>query len=455
LATNSTIAAIATPSGRGGVGIIRLSGSRQHIETIANAILGHLPLPRKASYQPFLDAQQQVLDDGIALYFPAPHSFTGEDVLELQGHGGRIVLDMLMKRCLGLGAHLAKPGEFSERAFHNNKLDLAQAEAIADLIDSSSEQAARSAVRSLQGEFSAKVNELLEALTHLRMYVEAALDFPDEEIDFLADKSVLDKLQTIQQQLKTLAKNAKQGSLLRDGMHLVIAGRPNAGKSSLLNALAGQETAIVTNIAGTTRDVLRESINLDGMPLHIIDTAGLHDSDDPVEKIGIQRAWEEIHKADLIILLMDSTIGFAKAEHNILDKMPTQIPVLHVFNKIDQATADPQPPQYDKNNATENSLFISAKYGQGIDALKQTLKQQMGYQPENESTFIARRRHLHALQETQQAVDDAEIQLTHYHAGELMAEELRIAQEALGKITGTFTADDLLGEIFSSFCIGK
>ncbi len=448
--TNNTIAAIATPSGRGGVGIVRLSGSRTNIETIANAILGHLPPPRKASYQPFLDAQQQVLDDGIALYFPAPHSFTGEDVLELQGHGGRIVLDMLIKRYLELGAQPAKPGEFSERAFHNDKLDLAQAEAIADLIDSSSEQAARSAVRSLQGEFSAKVNELLEALIQLRMYVEAALDFPDEEIDFLADQSVLGKLQTIQQQLKTLAKNAKQGSLLRDGMHLVIAGRPNAGKSSLLNALAGQETAIVTDIAGTTRDVLRESINLDGMPLHIIDTAGLHDSDDPVEQIGIQRAWEEIHKADLIILLMDSSIGFAKEEQDILNQMPTQIPVLQVFNKIDQAIAD-------KNNDINNkeSLFISAKYGQGIDSLKQALKQQVDYQPESESTFIARRRHLHALQETQQAVDHAEIQLTRYHAGELMAEELRIAQEALGKITGTFTADDLLGEIFSSFCIGK
>jgi tRNA modification GTPase len=355
---------------------------------------------------------------------------------------------MLMRRCLALGAQPAKPGEFSERAFHNDKLDLAQAEAIADLIDSSSEQAARSAVRSLQGEFSAKVNELLEALVQLRMYVEAALDFPDEEIDFLADQSVLDKLQTIQQQLKTLAKNAKQGSLLRDGMHLVIAGRPNAGKSSLLNALAGQETAIVTSIAGTTRDVLRESINLDGMPLHIIDTAGLHDSDDPVEQIGIQRAWEEIHKADLIILLMDSSIGFAKEEQDILNQMPTQIPVLHVFNKIDQASTN-----NDTNN--ESNLFISAKYGQGIDTLKQALKQQMDYQPESESTFIARRRHLHALQETQQAVDHAEIQLTRYQAGELMAEELRIAQEALGKITGTFTADDLLGEIFSSFCIGK
>lgn len=447
MAANNTIVAIATPSGRGGVGIVRLSGAQQHIESMAHAILGHLPSPRKASYQPFLDAQQQILDDGIALYFPAPHSFTGEHVLELQGHGGRVILDMVVKRCLELGAQPAKPGEFSERAFHNDKLDLAQAEAIADLIDSSSEQAARSAVRSLQGEFSAKVNQLLEALTHLRMYVEAALDFPDEEIDFLADASVLTKLQAIQQQLATLTQSAKQGSLLRDGMHLVIAGRPNAGKSSLLNALAEQETAIVTDIAGTTRDVLRESINLDGMPLHIIDTAGLRDSNDPVEKIGIQRAWDEIHKADLIILLIDNTIGFANIEQAILDQLPKHIPVLHVFNKIDRAT----------NNTInkKNKLFISAKYGHGIHTLKNALKKQMDYHPENESTFIARRRHLHALKETQDAVDQAEIQLTHYQAGELMAEELRIAQEALGKITGTFTADDLLGEIFSSFCIGK
>lgn len=447
MTTNSTIVAIATPSGRGGVGIVRLSGAQQHIESMAHAILGHLPSPRKASYQPFLDAQQQILDDGIALYFPAPHSFTGEHVLELQGHGGRVILDMVVRRCLELGAEPAKPGEFSERAFHNDKLDLAQAEAIADLIDSSSEQAARSAVRSLQGEFSAKVNQLLEALTHLRMYVEAALDFPDEEIDFLADKSVLSKLQAIQQQLTTLTQNAKQGSLLRDGMHLVIAGRPNAGKSSLLNALAGQETAIVTDIAGTTRDVLRESINLDGMPLHIIDTAGLRDSDDPVEQIGIQRAWDEIHKADLIILLIDHTIGFTNIEQGILDQLPKHIPVLPVFNKIDQATGDTM--------NKKNKLFISAKYGHGIDTLKNALKKQMDYHPESESTFIARRRHLHALKETQDAVDQAEIQLTHYYAGELMAEDLRIAQEALGKITGTFTADDLLGEIFSSFCIGK
>lgn len=443
----STIAAVATPPGRGGVGIVRVSGSQQAITAIAQAILGRLPPPRKATYQPFLDANQQVLDDGIALYFPAPHSFTGEDVLELQGHGGRVVLDMIMKRCLELGAEMAKPGEFSERAFLNDKLDLAQAEAISDLIDSSSEQAARSAIRSLQGEFSAKVNNLLEAMIHLRMYVEAALDFPDEEIDFLADKSVFNKLLAIQQALKALTQTAKQGSLLRDGMHLVIAGRPNAGKSSLLNALAGQSAAIVTEIAGTTRDVLRESINLDGMPLHIVDTAGLRESDDPVEKIGIQRAWEEIEKADLIILLIDSTTGFAEEEQAILDQLPEGVPMLQVFNKIDRGT--------EKKNSDDDSLYISAKYGEGIEELKQALKQRMGYQPEAESTFIARRRHLHALDETKEAVDRAEIQLKKFNAGELMAEELRIAQEALGRITGVLTADDLLGEIFNSFCIGK
>lgn len=445
--TSSTIAAVATPPGRGGVGIVRVSGSQKAISNIAQAIIGHLPPPRKATYQPFLDANQHVLDDGIALYFPAPHSFTGEDVLELQGHGGRVVLDMIMKRCLELGAEMAKPGEFSERAFLNDKLDLAQAEAISDLIDSSSEQAARSAIRSLQGEFSAKVNNLLEAMIHLRMYVEAALDFPDEEIDFLADKSVFNKLLTIQQELKALTQTAKQGSLLRDGMHLVIAGRPNAGKSSLLNALAGQSTAIVTEIAGTTRDVLRESINLDGMPLHIVDTAGLRESNDPVEKIGIQRAWEEIEKADLIILLIDSTTGFAEEEQAILDQLPKDAPMLQVFNKIDQST--------ERQNSDTDSLYISAKYGEGIEELKQALKQRMGYQSEAESTFIARRRHLHALDETKEAVDRAEIQLKEFNAGELMAEELRIAQEALGRITGAFTADDLLGEIFSSFCIGK
>ena len=443
----STIAAIATPTGRGGVGIIRVSGHKA--SEIAQAILGisEPPQPRNALYTPFLDENQQVIDDGIALYFPAPHSFTGEDVLELQGHGGQVVLDMMMRRCIELGATMAKPGEFSERAFLNDKLDLAQAEAISDLIDSSSEQAARSAVRSLQGEFSTKVNELLQQLIYLRMYVEAALDFPDEEIDFLADNRVVDKLTIIKKQLNKLSSTTKQGSLLRDGMHLVIAGRPNAGKSSLLNALAEQNSAIVTEIAGTTRDVLRESINLDGMPLHIVDTAGLRESDDPVEQIGIERAWQEIEKADLILLLMDAQTGLGKEEQKILAQMPPHLPVLKVFNKVDLLESNP--------SLGDDVIRISAKFKTGIDELREQLKQRMGYHADGESTFIARRRHLQALELTEEAVERGEVQLKEFNAGELLAEELRMAQESLGQITGEFTPDDLLGEIFSSFCIGK
>lgn len=440
-----TIAAVATPPGRGGVGIIRISGKQ--VPELATAILGALPSPRKASHRLFKAADGTPLDDGIALYFPAPHSFTGEDVLELQGHGGTVVLDMLLKRCVELGARLARPGEFSERAFLNDKLDLAQAEAIADLIDSGSEQAARSALRSLQGEFSSAVNTLLTGLVELRVYVEAALDFPDEEIDFLADNEVTRRLDSIKQQLHSIFQKARQGSLLRDGMHLVIVGRPNAGKSSLLNALAGQETAIVTDIAGTTRDVLRERINLDGMPLHIVDTAGLRDSDDPVEKIGIERAWKEIGRADLILLLVDDTRHEEPENAEILARLPPHLPRITVHNKIDLSGK-----QAGKQG---EHIYISAKHDQGIEALRAELKTRMGYQGEAEDTFIARRRHLQALENTQAAVGRAEYQLREFNAGELMAEELRVAQDALGQITGRFSPDDLLGEIFSSFCIGK
>ncbi len=440
-----TIAAVATPPGRGGVGIIRISG--QQVTELAASILGSLPSPRKAVHRLFKAADGTPLDDGIALYFPAPHSFTGEDVLELQGHGGTVVLDMLLKRCLALGARMARPGEFSERAFLNDKLDLAQAEAIADLIDSGSEQAARSALRSLQGEFSTAVNTLLIGLIELRVYVEAALDFPDEEIDFLADAAVTRRLEAIKQQLHTIFLKARQGSLLRDGMHLVIVGRPNAGKSSLLNALAGQETAIVTEIAGTTRDVLRERINLDGMPLHIVDTAGLRDSDDPVEKIGIERAWAEMAKADLILLLVDDTRHDEPENAEILARLPSHLPRITVHNKVDLSGKSP--------GKQGEHLYISAKQSLGIEALRAELKTRMGYQGEAEDTFIARRRHLQALEDTQAAVDRAEFQLREFNAGELMAEELRLAQDALGQITGRFTPDDLLGEIFSNFCIGK
>ena len=441
--TNDTIAAIATPLGRGGVGIIRLSGPS--VRSIAEGILGSLPRPRTATHRPFLSVNQQTLDDGIALYFPAPHSFTGEDILELQGHGGRVVLDTVLKRCIELGARLARPGEFSERAFLNGKLDLAQAEAIVDLIDASSEQAARSALRSLQGDFSQAVDKLLTTLIELRIYVEAALDFPEEEIDFLADGVVAGRLAQLQQSLHALMQKAQQGSLLRDGMHLVIIGRPNAGKSSLLNALAGQETALVTPIAGTTRDVLREQINLDGMPLHIVDTAGLRDSEDLVEQLGIERAWQEVDKADLILLLVDDTALLETSD--IIQRLPPAIPRLVVHNKIDLSgkTAGQQGEQ----------LYISVKQNLGLDVLREALKARMGFQGEHEGVFMARRRHLQALTETQQALEAASIQLNTFQAGELMAEELRVAQEALGQITGKFTPDDLLGEIFSSFCIGK
>jgi len=442
--TIDTIAAIATPSGRGGVGIIRISGPS--VRDMAVDILGSLPPPFKASHRLFKDADQETLDDGVAIFFPSPNSFTGEDVLELQGHGGQIVLDMVLKRCLELGSRIAKPGEFSERAFLNDKLDLTQAEAIADLIDSGSEQAARSALRSLQGEFSSSIDSLLIKMIEMRVYVEAALDFPEEEIDFLADKKVLERLQAIKDQLTEITYKAKQGSLLRSGLNLVIIGEPNAGKSSLLNALSGNDTAIVTDIAGTTRDVLHESINLDGMPLHLVDTAGLRESDDPVEKIGIERAWKAVEKADIALLLLGDTHLSTKSDE-IVKKLPDSLPLLIVQNKIDLNSKDA--------GKDGDMINISAKYILGIDILKEELKQRMGYQNNNEGIFIARRRHLQALERTQEFVDNAEMQLTEFNAGELMAEELRLAQDELSQITGKFTSDDLLGEIFSSFCIGK
>lgn len=439
-----TIAAIATPAGRGGVGIIRVSGPK--VTHIAEHILGKLPQPYKASHRLFKDEQQETLDDGVAIYFPAPNSFTGENVLELQGHGGHIVLDMLMERCLELGARVARPGEFSERAFLNDKLDLTQAEAIADLIDSGSEQAARSALRSLQGDFSKAINSLLIKMIEMRVYVEAALDFPEEEIDFLADENVMIRLNAIKQQLSDITLKATQGSLLRNGLNLVIIGEPNAGKSSLLNVLSGNDSAIVTDIAGTTRDVLHESINLDGMPLHLVDTAGLRESDDVVEKIGIERAWQAIAKADIAVLLLGETHTVTSSE-KIINKLPEALPLLVVQNKIDLSKEDA--------GKRDGKIYISAKDNIGIDVLKEDLKQRMGYQNNNEDIFIARRRHLRALENTRQLVNNAEIQLVEFNAGELMAEELRLAQDELGQITGKFTSDDLLGEIFSSFCIGK
>lgn len=451
--TAETIAAQATPPGRGGVGIIRVSGPK--VQTIAKSLLGELPKPRHATYALFRAADGQMLDQGLALFFANPNSFTGEDVLELHGHGGPVVMDCLLKRVLELGARLAKPGEFSERAFLNNKLDLAQAEAIADLIDAASEQAARSAIRSLQGEFSKKINDLQESLTHLRIYVEAAIDFPEEEIDFLADSTVTHDLDKILWQLQLILTSAKQGNILREGMNIVIAGRPNAGKSSLLNCLTGRESAIVTPIAGTTRDVLREYIHIDGMPLHIIDTAGLRVSSDIVEQQGINRAWQEIEKADRVLLVVDATkdteVNIQQLWQEFSKEWPANLKATVVYNKVDLTAEQPSFEQI--QNLTV--IKLSAKTGQGIDLLKQHLKTIMGFNASGEGIMSARRRHLEALQRAKQVLLDGQSQLQNQRAGELLAEDLRQAQLALSEITGEFSADDLLGKIFSSFCIGK
>lgn len=449
-----TIVAQATAPGRGGIGILRVSGPLA--TKVAQAILGKCPKPRMADYLPFKDADGTILDQGIALYFKSPNSFTGEDVLELQGHGGQVVLDLLLKRILQIdGIRLARPGEFSEQAFLNDKLDLAQAEAIADLIYATSEQAVRSALKSLQGEFSKKVNELVDSVIYLRTYVEASIDFPDEEIDFLADGKIEANLRGIINQLEDVRSEAKQGSILREGMKVVIAGRPNAGKSSLLNALAGHEAAIVTDIAGTTRDVLREHIHIDGMPLHIIDTAGLRNATDEVERIGISRAWTEIEQADRIILMLDSSdpesADLSKVRSEFLAKLPSTLPVTIVRNKIDlngeQASESEQ--------GGYQMISLSAQTHDGVQLLREHLKQAMGFQTGMEGGFLARRRHLDALDKAAEHLQIGLVQLTEFHAGELLAEELRLVQSYLSEITGQFTSDDLLGNIFSSFCIGK
>lgn len=459
-----TIVAIATAPGRGGVGIVRISGSRAL--KIADSMLGFQPKPRHAHYVPFNTQEGQVLDEGIALYFPNPHSFTGEDVLELQGHGGPVVLDLILKEAVSLGCRLANPGEFSERAFLNDKMDLAQAEAISDLIDSASEQAARCALRSMQGEFSKRVQSLLDQLIELRIYVEAAIDFPEEEIDFLADGKVMSMLESLEASLVSVFKEANQGALLREGMNVVIVGRPNAGKSSLLNALAGESRAIVTDIAGTTRDVLKEHIHIDGMPLHIIDTAGLRDAPDQVEQIGIERAWAEIEKADRVLLMLDSSSNETNAEQLLsalreeqdieavkqqLDRLIANNLITVIRNKADLSS---EPIGLD-DSASYPTIRLSAKQHLGVDALRTHLKEVMGYNSANEGGFLARRRHIEALTKAQTALATGREQLAFSAAGELLAEDLRMAQKALNEITGEFTADDLLGEIFGSFCIGK
>ncbi|MEQ1559276.1 MAG: tRNA uridine-5-carboxymethylaminomethyl(34) synthesis GTPase MnmE [Methyloglobulus sp.] len=441
-----TIAAIATPPGNGGVGIIRISG-RLALE-IAAQLTKKTLTARTSRFSNFLEHDNSVIDSGIALYFPAPASYTGEDVLELQAHGGSVVLNMLLRRVLALGARLARPGEFTQRAFLNNKLDLAQAEAIADLIESSTEQSVRSAQRSMQGVFSEQINNLITELTELRVYIEAAIDFVDEEIDFLTDGVVENRLVSLIKRLQDIQQTAKQGRLLRDGMTVVLAGKPNAGKSSLLNALAGHDAAIVTDIAGTTRDVLRERIQLDGMPLHIIDTAGLRESSNAIEQEGIRRAQEEIRKADKVLLLIDAR---DKEPQTLLDSIPEGLDITTVYNKIDLLEIAPEI----KITASDTQIYLSIKTGAGMDLLIQHLKQSVGYNESTENIFIARTRHLEALKKGHELVQNALHQLQTTQAGELVAEDLRQAQQALAEITGEFTSDDLLGKIFSSFCIGK
>jgi tRNA modification GTPase len=450
------IAAIATAPGRGAVGIVRVSGAA--VGAVVEAVCGRALKPREATYLPFRDDDGSPIDHGLAIHFPAPHSYTGEDVLELQAHGGPVVLQLLLARCLragaGQGLRVAEPGEFTRRAFLNDKLDLAQAEAVADLIDASTEAAARSAARALAGDFSREVDGLREQLVHLRMLVEATLDFPEEEIDFLEQADARGQLDRLQARLAAVLQKARQGALLREGIQVVIAGQPNAGKSSLLNALAGAELAIVTPIAGTTRDVVSQTIQVEGVPLHVIDTAGLRDSDDPVEAIGIARAWERLAGADCVLFLHDLTrqhepqvrADDAALLARLQAHLPAGVPVLQLWNKADAAADVPVP---------EGDLRLSAREGQGLQDLRRRLLEVAGWQAAPEGVAIARERHLLALRRVGEHLDTAQALLREQPALDLLAEELRLAQNALNEITGAFGADDLLGVIFSSFCIGK
>jgi tRNA modification GTPase len=450
-----TIVAVASAAGRGAVGVIRVSGPR--VPQIAADILGGLPAPRRARFSSFLDAQGGSVDQGLALYFPAPASYTGEHVLELQGHGGALVVDMVLKRLLELGCRMARPGEFSERAFLNGKIDIAQAEAIADLIDAGTTAAARAAVRSLQGEFSARVDDLKTRITELRAYVEAAIDFPDEEIDFLSDKALGERLAAVFAAFDSITAAARQGALLREGLNVVIAGKPNAGKSSLLNRLAGDDVAIVSDVPGTTRDVLRQHVHLDGLPLNLVDTAGLRIATDVVEAEGVRRAHNEMARADRVLYLVDADIAGTKEEKDSAqwvaepDQLPAGVPVTLVFNKIDLTGA---PARLDET-ARPPRVFLSARTGAGLELLRSHLKASAGYRELDSGAFAARRRHLDALSRARQHVQSAADILSSTRAFELFAEDLRLAQHALGEITGEFTSEDLLGEIFGSFCIGK
>ena len=438
-----TIAAIATAPGRGGVGVIRISG--RNLSALIAGLIGRELKPRFAHFARFKAADGAVLDEGLALLFPNPASFTGEDVLELQGHGGPVVMSMLLKRCIELGARHAQPGEFTKRAFLNGKLDLAQAEAVADIIDAQSEAAAKSALKSLDGAFSREVHKLVDELITLRMLVEATLDFPEEDIDFLEAADARGKLAGITAQLEHTLATATQGKLLREGMHVVLIGQPNVGKSSLMNALAGEDIAIVTDIAGTTRDTVRELLSIDGVPLHLIDTAGLRETDDTVERIGIERTWAAVEKADLALLLVDSREGVTAHDQHILAKLPPKLKVLRVFNKIDLTGEVP-------GVVAEDEIHISAKQGVGLRDLKDKLLKQIGWQGITADVFIARERHLTAIRTAREHLHTADAA---YLQIEILAEELRLAQNSLNEITGEFTSDDLLGVIFSRFCIGK
>ncbi len=438
-----SIAAIATAVGRGSVGVVRISG--KHVTRVAESILGFIPSPRHATYTSFKDFNGEILDQGIAIYFPSPHSYTGEDILELQGHGGSAVLNLLLQQCLAMGIRLAEPGEFTQRAFLNNKLDLAQAESVADLIDATTTEAARSAIRSLNGDFSLKINSLVDDLIRLRMLVEAMLDFPEEELETIDISRRHELLKVIRFQLESTLLTARQGSLLREGAHVALVGRPNVGKSSLLNRLSGEEVALVSEIAGTTRDVIRQSIQINGVPLHIMDTAGLRDSQDEVENMGMERTHKTLQRADLILLLIEATQGCNSEDYKILSKFPPEIPRLLVYNKSDLLESG-------DTYLDENSIYVSAKNGDGIDLLRKRLLEIIGWKNQDSGIFIARERHLQALRLSKEHLDKATLLINY---SELFAEELKLAQLALSSITGKFSADDLLGEIFSRFCIGK
>ena len=441
-----TIAALATPPGRSGIGVVRLSGAM--VPQIARALLGRLPAPRCATRCHFRDARGEALDDGLALYFPAPDSYTGEPVLELQGHGGPVVLHSVLATCLDAGARLAEPGEFTRRAFLEGKLDLAQAEAVADLIDAASRQAARSAMRSLDGEFSSAVRALVAELTDLRALTEAMLDFPDEEVDSLHREDAAARLERTRQKLEEVLARSKQGSLLRSGIHVVLAGRPNVGKSSLLNRLAGEERAIVTPIPGTTRDALREAIQIEGVPIMVIDTAGLRESRDEVERLGVERSWREIERADVVLVVLEAAAGIGAEDRALIERLPPGGACIHVYNKIDLLPGTE--PRLRPGAVAE--VWLSAKTGAGLHELRRALLEAAGWRADGESVFLARERHLRALNRARGHLEAAGSERAQW---EFFAEELRLAQQALSEITGEFTADDLLGEIFSRFCIGK